>query len=371
MGSLLTVWIAFWSLILISASANDVSTARQSSLSPFSAMFVFGDSLVDNGNNNYLTSFAKANFVPYGIDTSWGPTGRFSNGKMLVDLLCEFLGHPYLPSFVATQKQGINITGGVNYASAAAGILDETGRYLGQRITFNEQVQNFQTTINQLKATMNDMNLSQYLAKSLALVNHGSNDYLNNYLLSGLYSSSFLYDPTAYADILIKQYKTYILSLHDLGLRKFLLAALGPLGCIPNQISRGFFPTGACKDEVNAMVTLFNDRLKSLVDELNAQYNGSSIFVYGNAFAVLMQIIQDPIAYGFVTTNRACCGIGRFRGMISCLPYSIPCSNRDQYVFWDAFHPSEAVDKILALKAFNGSTSDIYPVNVSQIAIMF
>ncbi|MED6118929.1 hypothetical protein PIB30_007434 [Stylosanthes scabra] len=348
MVSLLVVCIALWSLVLVAAWANDVSIAGLSSLSPFSAMFVFGDSLVDNGNNNYLASIAKANFVPYGIDTSWGPTGRFSNGRMIVDLL-------------ATQRQGMSIIRGVNYASAGAGILDDTGRYLGQLTTFNEQVQNFQTTINQLKATMDDMNLSQYLAKSLAFVNHGSNDYLNNYLLSG-YSSSFLYDPPTYADILIKQYKTYIL---------FLLAAIGPLGCIPNQISRGFFRTGACKDEVNAMVILFNDRLKSLVDELNTQYNGSSIFVYGNTFAALMQIIQDPIPYGFVTTNRACCGIGRYRGMISCLPYFIPCSNRDQHVFWDAFHPSEAVDRILALKAFNGSTSDVYPVNVSHMAIMF
>ncbi|MED6162328.1 hypothetical protein PIB30_069307 [Stylosanthes scabra] len=98
---------------------------------------------------------------------------------------------------------------------------------------------------------MDDMDLSQYLAKSLALVNHGSNDYINNYLLSELYSSSFIYNPTVFADILIKQYKTQIMSLHDLGLRKFLLVAVGPFGCIPNKISRGLFPIGACKDEVN------------------------------------------------------------------------------------------------------------------------
>jgi hypothetical protein len=34
----------------------------------FSAIFVFGDSLVDNGNNNKLHSIAKANYMPYGID---------------------------------------------------------------------------------------------------------------------------------------------------------------------------------------------------------------------------------------------------------------------------------------------------------------
>ena len=49
------------------------------------AMFVFGDSLIDNGNNNDLPSFAKANYFPYGIDFSDGPTGRFSNGYTMVD----------------------------------------------------------------------------------------------------------------------------------------------------------------------------------------------------------------------------------------------------------------------------------------------
>lgn len=49
------------------------------------AMFIFGDSLIDNGNNNNLASFAKANYYPYGIDFNGGPTGRFSNGYTMVD----------------------------------------------------------------------------------------------------------------------------------------------------------------------------------------------------------------------------------------------------------------------------------------------
>ena len=53
------------------------------------ALFVFGDSLVDNGNNNDLSSMAKSNFYPYGVDFSQGPTGRFSNGKTIVDLFCR------------------------------------------------------------------------------------------------------------------------------------------------------------------------------------------------------------------------------------------------------------------------------------------
>jgi hypothetical protein len=51
--------------------------------------FVFGDSLVDNGNNNDIASLARANYPPYGIDFAAGPTGRFSNGLTTVDAICK------------------------------------------------------------------------------------------------------------------------------------------------------------------------------------------------------------------------------------------------------------------------------------------
>jgi len=53
------------------------------------AVYVFGDSLVDVGNNNYLSlSIAKANHRHYGIDfLNHKPTGRFSNGKNAADFI--------------------------------------------------------------------------------------------------------------------------------------------------------------------------------------------------------------------------------------------------------------------------------------------
>lgn len=53
------------------------------------SMYVFGDSLADVGNNDYLPlSVLKANFLPNGIDYNGGQaTGRFSNGKNSADLL--------------------------------------------------------------------------------------------------------------------------------------------------------------------------------------------------------------------------------------------------------------------------------------------
>lgn len=52
------------------------------------AFFVFGDSLVDSGNNNYLATTARADAPPYGIDhPTHRPSGRFSNGLNIPDII--------------------------------------------------------------------------------------------------------------------------------------------------------------------------------------------------------------------------------------------------------------------------------------------
>jgi len=61
------------------------------------AFFVFGDSLVDSGNNNYLITTARADGPPYGIDyPTHRPTGRFSNGLNIPDLISKLLSSTFL-----------------------------------------------------------------------------------------------------------------------------------------------------------------------------------------------------------------------------------------------------------------------------------
>lgn len=76
-------------LLLVNNNNNVIcqeeGSGTKSALVP--AMFIFGDSLIDNGNNNNLASLAKANYFPYGIDFNGGPTGRFSNGLTMVDVI--------------------------------------------------------------------------------------------------------------------------------------------------------------------------------------------------------------------------------------------------------------------------------------------
>lgn len=78
----------FWVLVLVSC----FFCKSKGAIVP--ALIMFGDSIVDVGNNNNLLSIVKSNFPPYGRDfTNQTPTGRFCNGKLAVD----FSGKLYIP----------------------------------------------------------------------------------------------------------------------------------------------------------------------------------------------------------------------------------------------------------------------------------
>lgn len=87
------------------------------------------------------------------------------------------------------------------------------------------------------------------------------------------------------------------------GFRKFVLAGVGPLGCIPDQLAARAALPGECVTAVNDMAELFNDRLISLVDRLNSDNKtaGEAIFVYGNTYGATVDILTNPFAYGLVS----------------------------------------------------------------------
>ncbi|CAA7027028.1 unnamed protein product [Microthlaspi erraticum] len=360
-----------WFVVVVVALTVLVAAGDENSpdKAMFPAMFVFGDSLVDNGNNNRLNSLARSNYLPYGIDFDRSqPTGRFSNGKTIVDFIGELVGLPEIPAFMETVDGGVDVLRGVNYASAAGGILEETGRHLGERFSMRRQVENFEKTLMEIRRRMESV--EEYMAKSLVVVSLGNNDYINNYLKPTLFLTNSIYDPPSFADLLLSNFTSHLLELYGKGFRKFVLAGVGPLGCIPDQLAARATPPGECVEAVNEMAQLFNNRLKSLVDRLNSDNTtaGEAIFVYGNTYGAAVEILTSPFAYGFEVTDRGCCGVGRNRGEITCLPLAVPCAFRDRHVFWDAFHPTQAFNLIIAVRAFNGSKSDCYPINLSQMS---
>ncbi|XP_050378496.1 GDSL esterase/lipase At1g71691-like [Argentina anserina] len=328
------------------------------------AMFVFGDSLIDNGNNNNLPSFAKANYPPYGIDFSGGATGRFSNGYTTVDEIAELLGLPLIPAY--SEASGDQVLHGVNYASAAAGILDDTGRNFEARIPFGRQIRNFQTTLDQIAEILSADDVARSIAKCIFFVGMGSNDYLNNYLMPN-YDTKNQYNAQQFADLLVQQYTQDLTRLYNLGARKFVIAGVGKMGCTPSILAQS--PNGSCSEDVNRLVLPFNANVRTMINNLNTNLPGSK-FIYLDIARMFEDLIANARLYGFSVANSGCCGIGRNRGQITCLPMQTPCPNRDQYVFWDAFHPTAAVNILLGRKAFSGDPSQVYPMNIQQLAAL-
>ncbi|KAG5618552.1 hypothetical protein H5410_018376 [Solanum commersonii] len=92
--------------------------------------FIFGDSLSDVGNNNFLSkSLARANLPWYGIDFGSGlPNGRFCNGRTVADIIGDEMGLPRPPAYLdQSLTEDVILSNGVNFASGGGGILNETG----------------------------------------------------------------------------------------------------------------------------------------------------------------------------------------------------------------------------------------------------
>ncbi|XP_031487121.1 GDSL esterase/lipase At1g71250-like [Nymphaea colorata] len=159
--------------LLVSSFPSSYSVVHKEQRVP--ALFVFGDSVVDGGNNVIFDHGASTGHLPYGVDFPTGPTGRFTNGLNPGDILAVFLNFTHLPPAVLDPKAvGGMITIGVNYASGGSGILDYPN---SKSISLKNQTKLFKnTTLPDLRKQFNETELSTYLAKSIFAFNTGGND---------------------------------------------------------------------------------------------------------------------------------------------------------------------------------------------------
>ncbi|XP_058196043.1 GDSL esterase/lipase At1g29670-like [Rhododendron vialii] len=332
--------------------------------------FIFGDSGVDNGNNLGLKSTGKADFRPYGVDLPSGvPTGRFTNGRTATDLLAELLGfNTYPPPYVTVS--GEEILAGVNYGSSGAGIRQESGRLLGDRFTMDEQLKNHLLIASRIADILGSNEAAtKHLNKCIYSLTLGSNDFIGNYFVP-VFPTRELYTIHRWCDVVIKRYGQQLRTLYNYGARKIVTFSLQRLGCAPAVIAvhggrRSRDPGNIyCIEKISRAAELFNGRLLTLVDELNAELPDAK-FVYVDIFT---QKPTDLIPYGFKVVNTACCKLPP--GTLGfCLPGGMPCEDRDDYVFWDGYHTSEAVNKIIANKSYTSMSPDgVYPINIAQLA---
>ncbi|KAM3351062.1 hypothetical protein ACQJBY_023219 [Aegilops geniculata] len=354
-----------WLLLVVLLVAASGPSARADPQVP--CYFVFGDSLVDNGNNNDIASLARANYPPYGIDFPGGATGRFSNGLTTVDAISRLLGFDdYIPAYAGANND--QLLSGVNFASAAAGIRDETGQQLGQRISFGGQLQNYQAAVQQLVSILGDEDsAANHLSQCIFTVGMGSNDYLNNYFMPTVYATSRQYTPEQYADVLVSQYTQQLRILYNNGARKVALMGVGQVGCSPNELAQQSSDGVTCVARINGAIEIFNQKLVELVDQFNTLPGAH--FTYINAYGIFQDIIRSPGANGLTELTKGCCGVGRNNGQVTCLPFQTPCANRNEYLFWDAFHPTEAANILVGRRAYSAaSPSDVHPVDLQTLA---
>ncbi|KAK2986151.1 hypothetical protein RJ640_019557 [Escallonia rubra] len=276
------------------------SAANYNSQAPAApALYVFGDSLLDSGNNNFLLTIARANFKPYGVNFASGATGRFTNGKTVADFIAEYLGLQFSPPYMSFHGS-VPLTG-LNYASGACGIVPETGKYIGKCLSFNQQIDLFQQTIEfKLPSQFEGLEkkLSTYLSKSIFVVSMGSNDYINNYLQPHIYDTSRRYSPQAFAQLLMDILSQQFQRLYKLGARKVVTFEIGPIGCIPS-IARQNKHNGRCVEEINQLANVFNKQLATMLTNLTSTLEGSA-FILGHANWLGYDAIIRPSSYGVV-----------------------------------------------------------------------
>ncbi|KAF0904455.1 hypothetical protein E2562_034565 [Oryza meyeriana var. granulata] len=326
------------------AGVNGAQTIK----SRFKAIFMFGDSIVDPGNNNARLTEARADFPPYGQDFPGGvATGRFSNGKVPGDLLASKLGiKDLLSPYNDPNLELSDLLTGVAFASGGSG-YDPLTSIPSTAISSSGQLDLFSDYKQKLTSLIGEEAMTRVLSKAVFFTVMGANDILNNYF--SLPVRQHQYDIPGYVDFLVSNAVNFTLKMNEMGAKMIGFVGVPPLGCCPSQRTG---PSRECEPLRNQASELFNTRIKQEIDRLNAERNiDGSRFLYIDIYYNLLDLIQQPGYYGFKDASDGCCGNTVLNAAIF-IKYHSACPNVYDYIFWDSFHPSEkaydiVVDKLI------------------------
>ncbi|OEL20941.1 GDSL esterase/lipase EXL1 [Dichanthelium oligosanthes] len=322
-----------------------------------SAIFMFGDSIVDPGNNNNRITEAKANFPPYGQDFPGGvATGRFSNGLVPGDFLASKLGiKELLPPFLSDDLELKDLLTGVAFACGGSGYDPLTSK-LATTLSSTDQLELFNDYKEKLRALVGEEEMSRVISQGIYFTVMGANDILNNYFTLPLRRHE--YDLPSYVDFLVSSAINFTKTLNDMGAKRIGFVGVPPLGCCPSQITLGGSPSRQCEPLRNQASRLFNSRISQEIELLNAERSASgSKLAYLDIYYNLLDLIQNPALYaqhnfvGFKDVTEGCCGSTVLNAAIF-IAYHSACPNAIDYIFWDGFHPTEkaydiVVDKLI------------------------
>jgi phospholipase/lecithinase/hemolysin len=266
--------------------------------SAYTALFAFGDSLSDAGNE-FISSGGSTPAAPY-VD------GHYSNGPTWVEDLSVDLG-------LGTLKP--SLAGGTDFAVGGATTAD-----LGAEVTAFET---YAAAESLTPATLN---------AALFTLDIGANDIFG--VLSG--------SPTA-AEAAIKAAANSaaadVETLQGDGARSLLFYEVPQLGLTPGIEALG---SGA-ETLADTLAQLFNSTLLSDLAPLETGADPLKVFTL-NTHELLGEIVGPPPGYGFTNVTDPCIEVP------ACVTASQ--SVQDTYLFWDGVHPTEGGHLLAAQLAY-------------------
>ncbi|KAL1217854.1 GDSL esterase/lipase [Cardamine amara subsp. amara] len=326
---------------------------------PVTAVYAFGDSTVDSGNNNYIPTLFQSNHPPYGKSFPTKlPTGRLSDGKLPTDFLVSSLRlKPTLSAYLNPSVKTRDLLTGVSFASAGGGLDDRTAM-LSSTLTMDRQWRFFEEALRKMKSVVGDSETNRVIKNALFVISAGTNDMIYN--VYDRVPRSF--SVSEYQDYLLSKIEVFVQRLYHAGARRITIAGLPPIGCLPVQVTLGSITTPRnfghriCTERQNTDSRLYNQKLQKLTTRLSQKLGGSKV-LYLDIYSPLIDMIKHPLKYGLEETSRGCCGTGLLEAGPLCEPQSRTCEDVSKYLFFDSVHPSQKAYSVIARSALKNLLS--------------
>ncbi|XP_020680858.1 GDSL esterase/lipase At3g26430 [Dendrobium catenatum] len=359
-------------LLLMASSAATESLRKPCE---FPAIFNFGDSNSDTGGLS--AAFGPA--PPPNGETFFGqPSGRYSDGRLIVDFIAESLGLPLLSAYL--NSIGTNFSHGANFATAGSTIRRQnTTLFQSGYSPFSLDVQTWQLTQFKSRsqffysqgAVFRDLLPNEeYFSKALYTFDIGQNDLTAGYFL-GMTTEEVKEN---IPDIL-DQFAVAIKTIYWQGGRYFWIHNTGPFGCLPYVLDRltlkaSEVDRNGCGIPFNGVAQLFNSKLNDTVIQLRKELPLAS-FTYVDIYSNKYGLISHAREYGFEHPLMACCGHGgayNYNRTIGCGSKTVvngteiilanSCKDPLKRINWDGVHYTQAANQWIFGQISQGAFSD-------------
>ncbi|KAM7514680.1 hypothetical protein LguiA_004263 [Lonicera macranthoides] len=164
----------------------------------------------------------------------------------------------------------------------------------GSVLSFSDQLELFKEYIEKLKGVVGEEETKTILSESVYLVSAVTNDLVFTYFSIGLKSLRFNY--STYTDFLAASASQFLQEIYKLGARKMGILGAPPIGCLPFQRTMAGGPFRRCSEDQNQAAKLYNSKLSSQLDSLNANLPQARV-VYTDIYNPLNHLIKNPTKY--------------------------------------------------------------------------